>query len=275
MGEQQEALSHLKELVDLATEKRDREVAEEFGVAMRRATAAGRLLSGNTIAELLRVSVEDLRIRSELFVRALASTWGSFGPDHAAIVPAVQTLKDALGSAQTAREAAVQSSQPARGLGGIPTSAWDLFRQDCGRVERDLTLRLREWALQQEKQPVSNASQTTTVTLTGDNNTIVAGLMNSTTIIQVDAGSKDRLLAALAAVHSAVETARSLEHQQKIDTLELVADAHEQLTRSSPNKGKLVASLQGIATTIQTVGALSEAYGLLRSAAALIGLHFP
>ena len=276
MSNDDAALAHLKLRIEAVTRERDRACREEAQRVEREAAARGRLASGNTVAQLTRQSIEDIRIRATMFTQALGETWLSHQPGPRAIPAAQQMLLAALRDAAEARERSVHESVPARTLGGMPASVWEQLRADCEHEAQRLDLKLREWALlQQQPSPDRGPVQTTTITLTGNNNNVNAGLINSTAHIQFDRGSTQRLLEALAAVRVAVETSHSLQPQDASETLELVTDAEHELRREQPNKKKLKASLEGVATTIQTVGALSEAYGVLKSAMAVIGISLP
>ncbi|MCE4224921.1 hypothetical protein HCU64_14255 [Methylobacterium sp. C25] len=276
MSDDISALAHLHERLDAASADRDIEVAQEANLILRKAAAAGRLASGNTIADLKRHALEDLRIRSELVYRALLETWASFDPVAGEAAEAERMLLEKLSVAAEARERAIRASGPSMSLGSLPDTVWHDLRVQSTNTKHRLALRLREWR-QQMRQPKAEpvGNQTTTVTFSGNNNTIVAGLINSSANIQLDNATRPRLAEALAEVKVALQTSVALPQQDRTDTLELVEDAEAELSRPQPNKKRLASSLKGIAATIQTVGALGDAYGALKSAMALIGIPLP
>lgn len=58
-------------------------------------------------------------------------------------------------------------------------------------------------------------------------------------------------------------------------TVELVRDVRQEMERPEPNSLRIRGALQGIATTVQTMGSAAGAYQLLKGAAALFGLTLP
>ncbi|WP_156650049.1 hypothetical protein [Methylobacterium sp. Leaf89] len=275
-GDTQAALAHLREKLKLITASRDREAADEANVVLRKAAVGGMLISGNTVISLKQHVLDDLRIRSALYVQALNDTWLTFRPSIEASEPAQQMLMHEMHNASAAAQASVRNSATARSLGITSESVWAEFQSGCRSVEAGLSLRLREWGMLQNRATIPSAtSQNTTVTLSGNNNTVIAGLMQSTGSIQLGADTTQRLLEALTDVRSKIEATQSLSPEDQREVLELVSDAEVEAGRSAPNKRKLTSSLQGVATAIQTVGALSDAYAVLKNAMALIGLPLP
>ena len=276
MSNDDASLAHLKQRIEAATRERDRACREEAQTIERQAAARGRLASGNTVAQLVRQSVEDIRIRATMFTQALGDTWLSQMPSPGAIPAAKQMLLVALRDAVEAREHGINESAPAKTLGRIPASVMEQLRADYEHEVHKLDLKLCEWALLQQQTASDRGTvQTTTVNFTGNNNVVNAGLINSTANIRIDHSSTQRLLEALVAVRVAIETSRSLQPQDALEILELVADAEHEIQREQPNKKRLKASLEGVAATIQTVGALSGAYEVLKNAMAMIGIPLP
>ncbi|WP_458423959.1 hypothetical protein [Methylorubrum extorquens] len=276
MPEDHAALEHLRKKIEAELSSRDDEHAKEAGLIVRQAAARGMLFSGNTVHSLGAEAVQDLRIRGHLLLKALTDTWASYRPEPSAALFAHQMVLSVLQDAADARDTEVRNSAPMRSLGSFPETVWEGFRAKYDNEVQRVDLRLREWVQLQERPPTEGgATQSTTVNLNGSNNVVVAGVMHSPTSVQLDGASTPRILDALASVRAAIESTRALPEQETTDTLELVADAEEQLKRPQPNKKKLFASLQGVAGAIQTVGALGDAYNNLKSAMALIGLPLP
>ena len=271
-----EVLEHLKERIDLASLERDREFLREVSMIRSKAAAQGALSSSRTMLAIVSLATAECRIRAELFVRALYETWNSFRPSPAALLPAEQLVKEGLTRTIETRQQAVMSATSSFGNPGVPSSLWDNFKAEASRAESRLRLQLTEWKMQQSH-PSENGgtSQTTTITLSGDNNTVVAGLMNSSASIQIDRVSKQKLQTALSEVRTAVSETSALSPDDKRETLELVADCERELENPTLNKKRLTAALQGIATTIQTVASLGGAYESLKAAMAMIGLPLP
>lgn len=276
MPEDHAALEHLRQKIEAELSSRDDEHVKEASLIVRQAAARGMLASGNTVHSLGAEAVQDLRIRGHLLLKALTDTWTSYRPGPSAASLAHQTVLGVLQDAADARDTEVRNSAPMRSLGSFPETVWEGFRAKYDNEVQRVDLRLREWVqLQQRPATEGGATQSTIVNLTGSNNVVVAGLMHSSTNVQLDGTSTPRILDALASVRAAIESTRALPEQDAADTLEFVADAEEQLKRLQPNKKKLFASLQGVAGAIQTVGALGDAYSNLKSAMALIGLPLP
>lgn len=276
MSEDRSALDHLRAWLDVINARRDQESLEEASLIKRQAAAAGRLASGATLHQLIKQAADDVRIRSELYLKALEDTWSSYRPGPSAHFTARVMLIEALSDAATARLKFVKASAPSLGLGALPQSVWDGIKDETSQFQTRFALKLQEWTLiQKQPERPAGSAQTTTITLTGNNNNVVAGLMNSSANMQLDAGAQERVLAALASVRAAIESSKALPESDANDTLELIRDAEGELTRAQPNKRKLKLSLEGVAATIQTVGAMGDAYSVLKNAMALIGLPLP
>ncbi len=81
------------------------------------------------------------------------------------------------------------------------------------------------------------------------------------------------VLDALAAVES--EALAALPDADRAQVVEVMADVRAEAKKDRPNALRLRGGLSAIATTIQTLGAAPAVYGLLKGAAALLGMHLP
>jgi hypothetical protein len=120
----------------------------------------------------------------------------------------------------------------------------------------------------QGTQPTINIYQPYGIVQTGDGS--IAHLTQS-----FDAGSRSALERALGAVEQALINAQALSTTERAQAQDVIREVQAELAGTQPNVHKIRGLLPAIAITIQTLGSAGPAYGLLKAAAALIGLHFP
>ena len=97
----------------------------------------------------------------------------------------------------------------------------------------------------------------------------------STANMSIRVGTEERhaVETAMVAVEQVFEDAE--DNGEKRAAVELVQDVRRELDREEPNPHHIRGALQGIGTTIQTMGSAGGAYQLLKGAAALFGLALP
>jgi len=105
---------------------------------------------------------------------------------------------------------------------------------------------------------------------------VLSGANASASVVQhLGAQQKSELTTALERLADAIERADEFRDQAKDDVMELVQEARGEVDRARPNRLHLASVLLGIGQAVQTAGSVAPAYGLLKSAAALIGVQLP
>jgi hypothetical protein len=87
---------------------------------------------------------------------------------------------------------------------------------------------------------------------------------NATANVQLNAGDRDQLLAALDTLRQAIATNGEIADAQRGQTIEVVDAAAEALRAERPNPSMILALMNGVATTVQTVASLRPAWELVR-----------
>jgi len=90
-----------------------------------------------------------------------------------------------------------------------------------------------------------------------------------------DAGSRSALERALGAVEQALINAQALSATERAQAQDVIREVQTELAGTQPNVHKIRGLLLAIAIVIQALGSAGPAYGLLKAAAALIGVHLP
>lgn len=93
--------------------------------------------------------------------------------------------------------------------------------------------------------------------------------------VTITADQRHSIITALTTVKEALSASHELDPIQRGQLVELADDAASEARKDQPNGHRLRGALTGLAMAIQTLGSASEAYKLLRGAAALIGLNLP
>jgi len=94
---------------------------------------------------------------------------------------------------------------------------------------------------------------------------------------EIKIGTEERIEIdkALHAVKQVFQQTNLISESKRKETLELVSDVENEIRREKPNVSRIRGALQGLATSIQTIAAASQAYQLLKGAASLFGLQLP
>ena len=116
--------------------------------------------------------------------------------------------------------------------------------------------------------PVINIYQSQGIVQTGD-------FARASVTINISAEERQEITRALEAAREAVEKAPSLSPRERRSVIELIDETRVEAKKEEPNRLKLRAGLQGVATAIQTLGSAPQAYGLVKGAAALLGVDLP
>jgi hypothetical protein len=90
-----------------------------------------------------------------------------------------------------------------------------------------------------------------------------------------DANAKAELEKALSAVDRALAKLQEPTSFDKGELRGVVAQSRAELAKPSPNKTLLGPMLAVVATGIQTVGSMKDAYATLKSALGMIGINIP
>jgi hypothetical protein len=126
-------------------------------------------------------------------------------------------------------------------------------------------------ALAQQAQASGNQ-----VTVTGAGNVVLTGVFTGSPMsITIDAGARAEIERALAIVEAALASVPQPTSFNVADVQEMVAESKAELVKPQPNSTKLGTMLMGVATTIQTAGAMRPAYDALKGLFAMFGITLP
>lgn len=102
------------------------------------------------------------------------------------------------------------------------------------------------------------------------------GSGSSATVVQhIDSHDKETLQQALCAVREALSRLSDTQDFPKKEIIEIVDDAHAELSKPSPNRVKLTSMLTTVGDTIRLMGSMNSAYQLLKTALLPFGITMP
>ncbi|MEX2374982.1 MAG: hypothetical protein WD942_05265 [Dehalococcoidia bacterium] len=265
------ALVERKVALDL--EDRRKVLAREVRRIVGEMSARGALQSGMTVQAIDEAVGREARVRVSMIwttlARALSSAREALTSELAAeskaliaelmqqhSVDLTERLAYANKIVGTTREASAESH----------------MRSALERIEAEVDFGLLASASGRADEP----EPTQTVNIYQSQGVVQTGA-NATASFNVNLGVQERqeLASALESVRQALHESEELSEKERTDALELAAEAAAEMEKEEPNSLKLRSAFQGLATTVQTLGAASNAYQLLKGAASLLGLVLP
>lgn len=253
---------------------RDEDYRKQQSLIARQASANGTLNSGNTAMRQLELLDAETNIRAGLLLETFERAQQAFGfaVKQGSATAAKAFLSQELANTHRALASMMMSGAPFNSSLGL--SIIDrmppMIEERLERVRVRLSLRLDEWEARvmntKDERPGS-----TYVTVTGNNNSVQAGIHGSTVSLHLDASTKQVLLDTLRNMQAAVEADTTLDPRTKAEVLEMVSDCQHEASKPEPNKRKLGSLLQGLETAGRSVASLEKIANGLHSALVMIG----
>jgi hypothetical protein len=101
---------------------------------------------------------------------------------------------------------------------------------------------------------------------------VQAGTTGSAANIRIDADSREALLRGLETLRTALAEANELGSVQKGELKEVIADCEHEVAQETPNRSRLLGSLQAMEAVVQTTASLQPAWEAIRRALQLMGI---
>jgi hypothetical protein len=246
--------------------------AYEINQLWGKQSANGVLQSGSTISQTLDAIGNEFRVRAQLIWHAFAQAFDAakMKISETVALELKQRLSDLLDNGSSDLSANYErTDQIMPGVAAKLKSLDELRSAAVERVSTDIDYAVLKHSVADDSgQGFVKIYQSVGIIQTG------AGASAS---LSIRLGGEERreIETAIEAVREALEQSASLSPAERTQSLDLVSDVKKELQAEQPNRYRIRGALAALATTIQTLSAVPQAYRLLKGAAALVGLDLP
>jgi hypothetical protein len=274
-----------REKIRIEFEDREGQFGREVGSTVSSFVKRGALHSSGCILSVAEVFQRELKIRAGLALSILRQVCMAIGVQaDAKLAPSMKALLTELIGVESDRLLSDMLTTAPIGTSGAIGTAQASFRIDVrgtfekvranvlskAHTEIDLFAAQITVVTRREQAPGNQ------VTVSGTGNVVLTGAFSGSPMtITIDAESKSEIGRALAVVEDALATLPQPTSFNVAEVRDMVAETKAELAKPQPNSTKLGTMLMGIATTIQTAGAMQPAYAALRSVFAMFGVTLP
>jgi hypothetical protein len=252
-------------------EDRREAFGREVGQLWEEMNAKGALRSGATAKRTLAAISNEFRVRSTLIWYAFARAIGAKQIKLDGIIGSEvkKRLSDLLERNSCDLTEHYQRLKNLVSSSSLSRSISELSKAALERIYTEIDFAMLRNSESGEPSPgVVNIYQSYGIVQTGS---------GSSASLEIKIGGEERIEIekALNAVKQVVECAELIGKSRRTEALELVSDVENEIERDRPNIFRIRSALQGLATSIQTIAAASQAYQLLKGVASFFGLQLP
>jgi hypothetical protein len=239
--------------------------------SQRQLAARGLGLSGNAIHEQAQIGCDELSVRAEIIWTMIQRCYRANGPDVGETLLA--DLQQQITEFVTAEAPVViglvntAAGVPDRVRNHIPDAVMTRRNELISRLSNEARFYVQ--AVRQAPQ-----AERPGVVIQGNVGAVQMGA-HAIAHVHVDAKGSPRLIEALEQLRAAIAQAPEMSAEQREESVEVVGDLVVTVSAPKPNGSKIVALLNGLAVTVQTVAAVRGAWDLVRDAARAMGIPVP
>ncbi len=268
-----------REQIRIEFEDRDGQLGRDLSIMVGEfAIRSGGGLSSRAVLAGAEMFHAELKGRATMALNILRRVCSEIGVESGSdLGPSVKAfLNDVIGREADKLFAHMMESNPvsaSRGFNMDVRTPYEKVRANAlSKVHTEVDLfEARIAALVQQTKASGNQ-----VNVTGSGNVVLTGaFVGSPMNVSIDAGSRATIEKALAVVEDALAKVAEPANFNVAEVRDMIAQSKNELQKPKPNSTLLTTMLVGIATAIQTAGALRPAYDALKWALLPLGITLP